>query len=253
MKYFQFLITATVFTLSIISEIFPQSIGTKVQITQGTYQKAECSIAIDPTNSNNVTACTMTLTGDNITKVGTLYSIDGGTTWSGNEVLNSEYDVDPSVAYDANGNVFLCYIYNVEAGTNKIYVQKSVNKGQTWQTRVEVPALSDADKTFMAIDKSTNNTTRNNIYVVWNRNQYTIVFSKSTDGGASFSNEIAITPASQVVLGAAPAIGKNGEIYVAYSIGNPNCTGIGFVKSNQPMEVQLFPLNNKLRQSDWCF
>ena len=231
MKYCQLIITVTVFTLSIVSEIFPQSIGTKVQITQGTYQKAECSIAIDPTNSNNLTACTMTLTGDNTTKVGTLSSIDGGTTWNRNEVLNSEYDVDPSVAYDANGNVFLCYIYNVEAGTNKIYVQKSVNKGQTWQTRIDLQASADADKSFIAIDKHISSQYKNNIYVVWNKNQTTMEFSKSTDGGVNFSQEVAIISGSQSLLGVIPVTGNNGEIYIAYSIGNPNCTGIGFVKS----------------------
>lgn len=248
MKMFQLKFMVTIITLFIVSELFSQSIGTKVQITTSTNQKAECSIAIDPTNSNNILAGTMTLTGDNITKVGTFYSTNGGTTWSGNDILISEYDIDPSVAYDANGNAYVCYIYNVVAGTNKIYVQKSTNKGQTWQTRVEVPALYDADKTFMAIDKNINSPYKNNIYVVWNKNQSPIVFSKSTNGGASFSSEIDITPTSQTVLGAAPAVGNNGEIYVAYSIGNPNCTGIGFVKSTDggatfSSQQQIAPVN----------
>lgn len=106
MKIFKLKLRMTIITLLIVTELFSQSIGTKVQITTSTYQKAECSIAIDPTNSNNLLACTMTLTGDNKTKVGTFYSTNGGTTWSGNDILISEYDVDPSVAYDANGNAW---------------------------------------------------------------------------------------------------------------------------------------------------
>jgi len=85
----------------------------------------------------------------------------------------------------------------------------------------------------MAIDVNASSPYVNNIYVVWTDfpGSNPIRFSRSTDGGATFSGNLNISGGSTVVQGAVPAVGPNGEVYVVWAIGNPTATGIGFNKS----------------------
>ncbi len=101
---------------------------------------------------------------------------------------------DPTVDYDANGNVYFCFTaFNVDAALNPIegaiYVAKSTNNGQSWGTPVTVhePNGDHDDKPWMIVDRSR---TPNRIYVAWTIRKSNGVgelwFSYSTDGGASF-------------------------------------------------------------------
>lgn len=186
----------------------------------------EPSIVVDPNNPNIVVAAT------NLNNY--YYSRDGGETWLEKE-LTSTYGVwgDPTLIVDANSNFYFFHLSNPPEGTwiDRIVCQKSTNNGRSWSpgtfmgkndTRVQ-------DKQWAVVDR-----TNNNIYVSWtqfdeygstNPNDVSVIkFSKSTDGGDSWSSAKTISEKSGdsmdgdgTVEGAVPAVGPNGEVYVAWA------------------------------------
>ena len=168
-------------------------------------------------------------------RVGYFYSNDGGYTWNGSEQIHSESNHDPTVAYDANGNVYLCYLrpWSGSGAKAAIFIEKSTNNGLSWQTRTQLsaPDIYDIDKPFLAIDNNANSPYLNKKYVFWVYNRsipYTIYFSSSDNFSAK--KKIAKNSSSSLMSPYA-AIGNNGEIYAVFGIGYPKCTGIGFLKS----------------------
>lgn len=192
----------------------------------------ETSIAINPLDPNNLVA------GANIRYY--YYSTDGGYTWiQGN--LSSPLGVwgDPCVVFDLNGHCYFGHLSNPSSGgywIDRIVVQKSTNKGISWSSGVGIgynPPTRNQDKEWLAVDW-TNSPYRNNIYVAWTefdsygssnpQDSSRILFSRSTDGGLTWSAPVRLSDKGgdcidedNTVEGAVPAIGPNGEIYVAWA------------------------------------
>lgn len=149
--------------------ILSQSIGSKVQISNSINEKAEVQIAVNPNNSQQLFVGTMKLGSDKKSRVGYFYSNDGGNTWSGSEQIHSEWNDDPTVAYDANGNVYLCYFrpWLGSGATAAIFFEKSTNNGHSWQARTQLSAPNHyyIDKPFLAIDNNANSPYLNKRYV----------------------------------------------------------------------------------------
>jgi len=110
-------------------------------------------------------------------------------------------------------------------------VQKSTDKGSTWSTGtfMGLNGTKQQDKQWAAIDRR-----NNTIYVTWTEfdrygssaptDSSRIMFSKSTDGGNTWSTQKRINKKSgdcvdsdNTVEGAVPAVGPNGEIYVTWA------------------------------------
>jgi hypothetical protein len=81
------------------------------------------------------------------------------------------------------------------------------------------------DKTWMGVDTNSSSPCVGSIYVAWtmftgNQGARQIVFSRSTDGGASFSQPVPVSQrgqeGNQAAQGAYIAIGSDGRVYVAY-------------------------------------
>ena len=187
----------------------------------------EPSIAIDPKHPDRLVA------GANINSY--YYSRDGGKTWEEGR-LQSTYGVwgDPVIDVDTGGDFYFFHLSNPPQDghwVDRIVCQKSTDGGVTWSpgTFTGRNGTKVQDKHWTIIDRNTNQ-----IFVTWTqfdkynssdpKDSSNILFSTSTDGGASWSPPQQINHVSgdcvdsdNTVEGAVPALGPNGEIYVAWA------------------------------------
>ncbi|MGZ4868669.1 MAG: sialidase family protein [Candidatus Angelobacter sp.] len=145
------------------------------------------------------------------------YSKDGGHTWKVAEGTAPEmYRVsgDVSLAYDAAGHAILCYIafdklgstnYWAQGATrNGIFIRRSLDGGQTWEhdartviSHESTPGIPFEDKPWIVAD--TSGPHAGNLYIGWT--QFTLaasdlLFSRSTDGGITWSSPIKLSSVS---------------------------------------------------------
>ena len=198
----------------------------------------EPSIMMDPENPNILVA------GSNINSY--YQSTDSGETWIENE-LTSSIGVwgDPVIDVDNLGNFYFFHLSNPPSGEgewyDRIVCQKSSDNGSSWSdgTFTGLNGTKDQDKPWSVIDRN-----NNNIYLTWTQfdklwssdpsDISIILFSRSLDGGNTWSTPIRINKFEgdckddgNSVIGAMPAVGPNGEIYVSWH--SPN--GIMFNRS----------------------
>jgi hypothetical protein len=197
----------------------------------------EPSIIMNPSNTDFLVA------GANLNNY--YYSSDGGETWSTGVLTSSAYGVwgDPVIDVDPDGNFYFFHLSNPSSGNwiDRIVCQKSTDNGESWNdgTYTGLNGSKAQDKHWSIIDRNTGT-----IYLTWTQfDAYgssspscktKIMFSKSMDGGETWSTAISINEfdgncidEDDTVEGAVPAIGPNGEIYVAWA--GPN--GIVFNRS----------------------
>ncbi len=205
----------------------------------------EPTIYIDPFNTDRIIA------GSNINNV--FYSEDGGHTWNVDVLYSASYGVwgDPVTIVDNDGNYLFFHLSNPPGGSwiDRIVCQKSTDGGQTWNdgTYMGLNGNKAQDKEWAVVDRG-----NGNIYVTWTQfddygssnpnDRSNIMFSKSIDNGDSWSPAIRINEVDgdcidddNTVEGAVPAVGPNGEIYVAWA--GPE--GIVFDKSLDQGETWL--------------
>jgi len=191
----------------------------------------EPSICINPLDSNNIVVGTI------LNRVH--YSFDGGATWK-SDILKSPHGVwgDPVMLADDSGYVYYFHLsdpdgknWSSDSILDRIVCQRSIDGGKTWNegSYMGLNAPKDQDKQWSVFDPITKN-----IYVTWtqfddygseNREDHSnILFSKSEDRGLSWSDAIQINELSGNCLdgdstteGAVPAVGPNGEIFVAWA------------------------------------
>ncbi|MGA9115745.1 MAG: sialidase family protein [Bacteroidota bacterium] len=192
----------------------------------------EVSIAINPVNPLNLVA------GANLHYY--YSSTNGGLTWT-QGTLSSTYRVwgDPVVVFDHLGNTYFGHLSNPPSPgywIDRIVVQKSTDGGLTWNNGVGVgfnPPLRNQDKEWLAADM-TLSPWRGNVYMAWtefdryNSSSTTdstrILFSRTTDAGATWSAPVRVSDlggdcrdGDNTVEGAVPAVGPDGEVYMAWS------------------------------------
>lgn len=197
----------------------------------------EPSIKINPLNTDLIVA------GANLNNY--YYSSDSGLTWNRGTLVSGAYGVwgDPVIDVDPDGNFYFFHLSNPASGNwiDRIVCQKSTDNGQTWNdgTYAGLNGSKAQDKHWTIVDENTGI-----IYMTWtqfdvygsssNSCKTKIMFSKSTDGGDTWSQAISINEVDgncldedDTVEGAVPALGPNGEIYVAWA----GPVGIVFNKS----------------------
>lgn len=231
-------------SLLLSTSFLPEAIsqGTDVQITidPNNLPQNEPSIAVNPTNSSNLVAAAndyrIALTTGGAW-LGYYSSRDGGHSWSNNlvpgfpgdtiqNVLTSfSFSADPAVAYDNQGNAYLSGIaFNVRGNNpvdGSVIMLKSTDGGVTFAQTTIVAQGSGAklfhDKSYLAVDRSSSFYT-GSVYISWTKfttTTATIQVSYSRNGGLTFSSPttISVSGANQ---GSVPAVGPNGEVYVAW-------------------------------------
>lgn len=189
----------------------------------------EPSIAFDPKRPDIVVAAHNT---DNV-----WYSTDGGHSWKMSTMLETPYGIwgDPVLEVDTNGHFYYFHLSNPAPKlgnfTDRIVCQKSTDGGKTWSkgTYMGLNGKKVQDKEWAYLDRQTNH-----LYVTWTEfdryesenelDRSNILFSKSTDGGETWSKAVRInqkdgncTDSDGTVEGAVPAVGPNGEVYVAWA------------------------------------
>ncbi len=208
--------------------------GRNVRISQAGGSPEEVSIAINPANPDNIIA------GANIRYY--YWSFDGGKTWGQSQLPTITYG-DPCVAFGPDGRGYYAHLTN---GWDAITVRTSDDGGRTWSSGVKLrgPSSDSAkpgsffrsslqDKEWLVTDLS-NSAHRGNVYATWTdftkygstnpRDSSVIVFARSTDRGDSFEPFVRISDRGgdardddATVEGAVPAVGPEGEVYVAWS------------------------------------
>jgi hypothetical protein len=186
----------------------------------------EPSIVIDPKQPN------VMLAGSNLRSY--YVSLDSGLTWTQNQ-MSSSYGVwgDPALIVDTASNFYFFHLSNPPSGNwiDRIVCQKTTNNGSTWSdgSYMGLNGTKAQDKEWGIVDQR-----NNNIYVTWTQfddygstnslDSSVIMFSKSLDGGDTWSeakriNKIAgdCIDSDNTTEGAVPAVGPDGEIYVAWA------------------------------------
>jgi len=172
------------------------------------------------------------------------YSVDGGATWQRTPAVSpatagapphftgspaDTWTSDPVVsANEKTGQFWYSGLIDRSAGlTNGVGAVSGTISGSTftWGTPTAVKTYSNttalADKEWFAADSATGN-----VYSCWTKFDAAgdhIMFSRSTNGGASWSAELELNSAAEIgyVQGSRVAVGPAGEVYVVwYSIGS---------------------------------
>lgn len=195
----------SILALLVILLITFNSNAQDLQISNGAVFEGEPYLAINPSNAQHIIIAWMGHVPLNRISIKSKVSFDGGINWSTESVIPHEFGglsttADPSIEFDNQGNVFLCYVdYNVLADSGAVFIRKSTNGGLVWNAPVEVINIHDdgvskpADRPWMKIDRSlgVNNGT---IYVTTMSPRvfgyipppYHPYFIRSTNGGNSF-------------------------------------------------------------------
>src|SRR3989442_1147299 len=223
-----------------------------------TNKQNEPSLAQNPTDPLNLIAgsndeiglpaCTNTTPSScpftaGISVSGFYASFDGGQTWpqrcQGLIDLSpfGEYAFgDPSQAFDSRGIAYYGTLAfpqpptpdELATGLNAdFFVAKSTDGGCSYTSAALVSGASPAifdDKDAITADANQASPFRDNVYAAWTkftRGGDQIVFSRSTDGGATWSNPLPISPSynNRVVggrQGAAVKVGPDGTVYVVW-------------------------------------
>lgn len=158
---------------------------------------------------------------------------------------------DPSIMVDTAGAFYFFHLSNPPNGhwIDRIVCQKSTDRGMTWSdgTFMGLNGEKEQDKEWSVVDRKTNT-----IYISWTEfDEYgsldptdssRILFSRSTDAGMSWEPPIQLNKipgdcidSDNTVEGAVPAVGPNGEVYVAWA----GPAGIVFNKSTDEGETWL--------------
>ncbi len=220
------LITTLLCMALFVTASFSQHTNIMIDDEGSWIEPEEPTIIINPKNTDHMVA------GANIDNV--YYSTDGGYTWN-HEVLTSTYGVwgDPVVIVDTAGAYYFFHLSNPPQGSwiDRIVCQKKDSIGGSWSSGnyMGLNPGKEQDKEWAVVDR-----TNNNIYVTWTQfddygslnpdDKSDIMFSRSLDGGATWSDALRINEVSgdcvdddNTVEGAVPAVGPNGEIYVAWA------------------------------------
>ena len=167
------------------------------------------------------------------------FSTDGGSSWGGVDLPlppakgnGIDFGSDPGLAFDSQGNVFYSYIvvfFGNGTGINgtEMAVAKSTDGGKTYPAvtffSFENGTNHFNDKPMITTDTNPGSALRDNIYVAWDAAAGGSIgggvrVGASSDHGATFSVTRADDPSGPGrAIGASPAVGPNGELYVAWN------------------------------------
>lgn len=203
----------------------------EVTLSSGFSDAEEVCLAIDPTDPDRI------FIGTN--PYYRFWSIDGGATWTSDTLWSTAYGNagDPVVVFDADGRLYFTHLSWTLSGhwLDRIVVQKSLDGGVTWNdgAGIGLNGSKQQDKPWFAADR-TGSAHHGNLYVAWTEfdsygsasptDSTRILFSRSLDQGDTWTDPLRVgerggncVDEDETVEGAVPAVGPNGEVYMAWS------------------------------------
>lgn len=212
---------------------------TNINLSNAAGWDTEPYIAINPINSNNLVAAWMKLSGFTLA-IGTSYSNDGGSTWSTPAVIPHLYpnftSADVSLAFNSTGTVYMSYIdYHPSQDSGFVMCTKSLNGGASWNPPVKVISTYETpdmpvDRPWIAIDNS-GGAYNGKLYIVSKSIEtgampHHIWIKSSADGGTTWSPIKLVDDSipTNLITNAmgVPAVGPDGNVYIAYVSYNPS-------------------------------
>ena len=185
-----------------------------INVTKATGNHAEGTITVDPSNPLRLFAAC------NAPGVGlfTSVSTDGGVTWTGKTVFDTEPPrgtpglpaacCDPSAAFDRFGNLFLAYAHDQAEG---VEVALSSDGGQTWTSAASFEGQ---------LDQPTVTTGPDSVWVTFQRNGSVAAAGAPLSGpGAVGTFGLHKVPGGRAANFGDVAIGAGGQVAVTYQQG----------------------------------
>jgi hypothetical protein len=243
--------------------------ATMASCSTGRRTQNEPSVAVNPRNPAIMVAgsndyCAEIENGSGNVWAGYYRSENGGATWSNSLVPGYPADEseagtespthgscaaagDPTQSFDGAGRLYYGFIcFNRAKPTNgSIYVARYDDDGTSYVRTVRVDRGTPSvwgvfqDKINIAVDQSVGTPTAGNVYVAWAR--YTgqaandvILFSRSTDGGRTFSRPARLSQGRGEEQFADIGVGPQGAVYVTFreiAHQNPTQNRIRIVRS----------------------
>lgn len=177
----------------------------QVNVDPTNHRQVEVSTEVSVVNPNRLVAAWIDYRMID-PRIGYGYSTDGGLTWTDagliTNITGNPYQGDPAIATDKNGNFYLTFIsFNPGFYPCRLWFAKSTDHGVTWPTSLmkRLDYLEDNifdDKPWIAVDKTNNSLTANNIYIAWMHNtgvNSLVYLRRSTNGGNSFEDTVRVS------------------------------------------------------------
>jgi BNR repeat-like domain len=193
-----------------------------VQLSDRFLDHAEPGIAVNPRNPRNLLAVALLFNTAGPTP-GTFWSGDGGHSWHDNGPLllprGASGGDNASVAFDTQGTGFVVAGSMTDNESQRgVYLWRTTNGGRSFSTPTAVAAGEFVDHPWLAIDSGPRSG-GDDLYVAWvtrHGSNEGVAFSRSIDGGHTFTRQqIIARPAGGVTAPVATA-GPGGAVYVAY-------------------------------------
>jgi hypothetical protein len=228
----------------------------------------EVSVAINPTNPDHMVAASIARIKQHPGITDFAYvTTDAGRTWKAVPRANPHkvQQGDDVVTFTPDGvavHAFISFAGIRQARPKRAHsgiVTSTSRDGLAWGAQVPVVELFNSvepheDKPWIRADHSGDSRHRGNLYVAWTKfdvygsprpeHKSHIYFSRSLDGGKSFAvpHRISDRPGdardkSDTVMGACPAVGPKGEVYVVWAgpgkllLARSNDAGVNFGKN----------------------
>jgi hypothetical protein len=204
----------------------PENVGRNVRMNQDatTAAQNEYSMAINPLDLDNVVGAANDYRTGSV-RVGAYASFDGGRTFVADGIVPLVApwgeSGDPAVAFDRNGNLFVLALhFNRTPLTGGIYLHRSSDGGRTFGVPIRAFQVAGnlPDKPYLAIDQRASGALAGSIYLTFTG--FTgaplgLQCIHSRDGGQTWSSPVPLGTGQ----GTSPAVGPNGEVYVAWQSG----------------------------------
>jgi len=211
--------------------------GDDVQVSTSTLPQNEPSVALDPSNPQQLVAGANDQLSSGAVWLAVYTSSDAGLTWTNGLIpmtgtLGSFQDAsDPAVVFSQNGTLYYSGVaFNINTRYNTavdgtVFVSKSTDDGSSFPLTTIVTSGSNRiggifnDKPYVGVDETTG-LFAGRVYVSWTRftssTTSDIMVAYSSDGGRSFSSPMKVS-SSLLNQGSVPVVGSDGTLYVLWN------------------------------------
>jgi hypothetical protein len=212
--------------------------GDDVQVSTTSVPQNEPSIALNPSNQEDLVAGANDQLSSGAVWLAVHASSNGGISWTSVQIpatgalAGFQEASDPGVSFSQNGTLYYSGVaFNVDhrSGTavdGTIFVSKSTDDGSSFPLTTIVALGSNRisgifnDKPYLAVD-DTSRPFASRVYVSWTRFTSSatsdIIVAYSNDGGATFHSSSVPVSSSLLNQGSVPVVGPDGTLYVVWN------------------------------------